>query len=304
VDGVLSFTPEAMVRVVRVLGRVPVPGTGEVLTARNLRQRIDFHVHERGEGATDPQGKQFVEDAAKAVLDGMLDATTDQWVDLARALGDAFDHREALGYSTDPVVARALAIRGWDGRLPAGRGDFFGYGEFAYEAKNGLGLVRTFRHDVEIHADGSGTVRTEVEIANTDPYDEDFNPNAFAYAIVHGPIGASLGYGSDDWASEERPVGRHPGAGWLVSAAPGGSTKLVVEWDVPQIVVRGRDGAPAYRLEFWRVVGSRRNRLELDVELPDGWKWAKKPPKRSYALQSDISGEWTIDGAGEALAPE
>src|SRR4051794_3675116 len=118
VDGVLSLTPEAMARVVKVLGRVPVPGYDEVLTSRNLLKTIDFHVHDRGLGVEDPQGKQFLTDAAKAVLDGMLDATTDQWVDLARALGDAFDAREAIGYSTDPPVARALAIRGWDEQLP------------------------------------------------------------------------------------------------------------------------------------------------------------------------------------------
>jgi hypothetical protein len=296
VDGVLSLTPEAMARVVKVLGRVPVPGYSEVLTSRNLLKTIDFHVHDRGLGVEDPQGKQFIADAAEAVLDGMLDATTDQWVDLARALGDAFDGREAMGYSTDPAVAKALAIRGWDAQLPSGPGDFVGYGEFAYEAKNGRGLVRTFRHDVDIHADGSATVRTEVEIANTDPYSEDFNPSSSAYAVMHGPVGSSLGYGSNDWFSEERPVEGHPGAGWVVSAPPGGTTTFVVEWDVPQLVVRGADGRLAYRLDWWRVVGNRKDRLNLNVQLPDGWSWAEKAPPETIKLQSDISGEWRIDG--------
>jgi hypothetical protein len=298
VDGVLSLTPEAMARVVGVLGRVPVPGYDEVLTRRNLEARIDFHVHERG-GGNDPQGKQFIEDAAKAVIDAMLDATTDQWVDLARAIGDGFDAREAIGFSNDPAVAKALAIRGWDNQFPVVRGDFFAYGEFAYAAKNGRGLVRTFSHDVTIRPDGSGKVRTEIEVANTDPYDEDFNPNAFSYAVVHGPIESSLGYGSDDWFAEERPVLGHPGAGWVISAPVGGKATLVVEWDVPQIVVARADGSLAYRLDWWRVVGSGKDRLLLDVELPDGWRWEKKAPPASIRLKSDISDEWAIEGSGQ-----
>jgi hypothetical protein len=295
VSGVLSLTPEAMSRVVRVLGRVPVPGYDEVLTARNLEARIDFHVHDRGLGVGDPQGKQFIADAAKAVIKEMLDASPHEWVDLARAIGEAFDAREAIGYSTEPSIAKALAIRGWDDQLPTRHGDFTGYGEFEYEAKNGRGLVRTFHHEVTIHRDGSGTVRTEVEITNTDPPSEDFNPNMFSYAIMHGPVGASLGYGSDDWESLERSVNGHPGAGWLVSAAPGGGKgRFVVEWEVPQLVTRGADGAMSYRLDWWRVVGNRHDRLDLDVRLPKGWHWKEKPPPKTFRLRKDISQEWDI----------
>ena len=39
-------------------------------------------------------------------------------------------------------------------------------------------LVRDFHHVVDIKRDGSAKVRTEVEIANTDPFSEDFNVNS------------------------------------------------------------------------------------------------------------------------------
>ena len=81
------------------------------------------------------------------------------------------------------------------------------------------------------------------------------------------------------------------------SADPGGSTKFVSEWDVPQVLVRGPDGTPAYQLDWWRVVGNRADQLTLEVHLPKGWSWAADPPPETIALSADFTLTVPIDGA-------
>ena len=191
VDGVISFTPGFLGRILTVTGPVTVADYGETVTAANLNARLDFQTHQ----APPPPGtdrKDFVAALAEIVMQKLLAAPSSQWESLGRVMGAAFDAREAVAWSADEGVAAALAQRHWDGAFPAVRGDFFFNSEFAYASKNGRGIRRAYDHQVTLRPDGSARVTTTLTITNTEAAEERSTRAALAYLTIYGPEGAVL----------------------------------------------------------------------------------------------------------------
>jgi hypothetical protein len=303
VDGVLSVLPAFLARVLAVTGPVAIPSYGETVTAANVIERLDYHTHVAPADPTD--SKEFVAVVAEAVIGRLLETPADRWADLASAIGAAFDAREAMVWSRDIEVQRVVAARRWDGTLPQVFGDFFYNGEFAYAAKNGRSLKRTFDHRVEVREDGSARITTTITIANPTAFDREYNQSSLTYLTVYGPQGAQLNPASDPPASLEPAVSGHPAAGWFLAAPPGGETRVRVVWDAPAIL-KEIDGRLYYGLWWMRVPDHTGDVLNLAVTLPEGWRWDGTPPPPSVQLERDVVGTWAIratDSSGLALRP-
>jgi len=292
VDGVLSISPGFLAKVLRVVGPVQVPGYDETVTAANVLDRIDFHVHDT---APTPgvDRKDFVAVLAEAVMHRLLDAPASQWEPLARAMGQAFQARDMMVWSTDPAVQDEVAARRWDGILPATSGDFFADAEFEYAAKNARGIKRTYDHKVALRPDGSAHITTKLTISNTQPARRS-NPDSLSYVTLYGPAGATLGEGGDEPTSREPDLNGHPAAGWIRSAPPQGSTTVTVEWDAPDVAHRLPDGTWAYGLYWTKVFDHLGDKLNLEVDLPPGWRWKGPGPPAHTDLDTDLVGVWRL----------
>jgi hypothetical protein len=299
VDGVISFTPGFLGRILSVTGPVSIPSYGETVTAANLNERLDFQTHQ----APPPPGarpKDFVAVLAETVMQRLLQAPSSQWEQLGRAMGGAFDAREAVAWSKDAQVAAALAARAWDGAFPAFKGDFFFNSEFAYASKNGRGIRRTYDHHVGLRPDGSAQVVTRITITNTEPRQTAFNESTLAYHTIYGPEGAVLDQGaSDPFGFPEPAVAGHPAAGWFKAARPGGGQEtLTVVWNVPGLVRWVKDGTWQYALRWMSLPDHTGDVVKLTVVLPTGWRWAGEPPPAQFSLDQDIEGAWLISTGG------
>ncbi len=295
VDGVISFTPGFMGRVLSVVGPVEVPAYAETVNAANINERLEFHTHERTPApGTNP--KDFVAALAEVVMQKLLEAPASQWEPLGRVMAEAFDAREALAWSTDPVVADVLAKREWNGAFPAHRGDFFFGSEFAYVSKNGRGIRRVYDHQVAIRPDGGATVSTQVTITNTEPLDPRSNASSLAYVTVYGPDGASIDQAaSDPLGFPEPTLAGHPARGWFKAAAPGGGqVTLKVVWDVPQLLERRSDGDWDYSLRWMHLPDHTGDVVNLSIGLPPGWRWHGTPPPAQHSLDREIHGTWRL----------
>ncbi|MGI8984326.1 MAG: DUF4012 domain-containing protein [Acidimicrobiales bacterium] len=295
VDGVISFTPGFLRRVLGVVGPVEVPGYGERISAANMNERLDFYTHE----LAPPPGtnrKDFVAALAEVVMQKLLEAPASKWEPLGQAMGDAFDARDALAWSTDPLVARVLADRAWDGAFPSHRGDFFYSSEFAYATKNGRGIRRVFDHLVELRTDGGARVTTEITITNTEAPNPAYNNSTLAYLTIYGPEGATL----DQAASEplgfpEPTMAGHPDTGWFKAAAPaGGPVTLTVVWDVANLLERQKGRAWDYNLRWMGAPDHTGDVVKLRVDLPDGWRWDGAGPPAEMSLDNEIDGTWRL----------
>jgi hypothetical protein len=295
VDGVISFTPAFLARVLTITGPVTVEGYGAVVTSENLIERLEFYTHEQTPlPGTD--SKDFIAVLAKTVMDRLIDVRTSQWSALGQVLGEAFTEREAMAWVSDPEVGAVLADRRWDGALPVVTGDFVYPAEFQYAAKNGRSLRRVYDHHVRLRPDGSGSVVTTVRVTNPNPPDDYANiPGTLAFVTMYGPAGATVGRGTDQPSLPEPAMADHPARSFFRPLEPRSESKFTVEWEVPQLVRQGPDGTWEYSLLFMRLPDHTGDVLELNVELPPGWRWAGDPPPNQVALDRDFSGRWAIE---------
>lgn len=294
VDGVISFTPGFMRRILSVLGPVPIPSYNETITAANFDERVDFYTHQRAPAAVDR--KDFVAVVAEAVMRGLLDAPASQWEPLGQVMGQAFDAREALAWAADPQVARTLADHKWDGAFPAQPGDFFFNSEFEYVAKNGRGIRRVYDHEVALAADGSARITTTLTVTNTEPPDPNGNASTLAYLTLYGPQGAAPDLSaSDPLGFDEPALAGHPARGWFRAAAPsGGQTTLKIVWDVPALLTREGNGTWRYSLRWRNLPDHLGDVVNLRVSLPPGWRWAQDAPPGQFPLDQEQSGSWAL----------
>lgn len=294
VDGVISFTPGFMARVLGVVGPITIASHGETVTAENVHDKLDYYAHDLP-APTGTNPKDFVARVAEAVMQKLLDAPASQWEPLAQAMGQAFDAREAVGWSTDPQVQRTLADRGWDGTFPSTSGDFVYNSEFQYIAKNGRGIRRAYDHHVALRADGSARITTTLTVTNTQPPDP-LNLSTLAYMTIYGPQGAVLDQGaSDAFGFKEPTLAGHPAYGWFRAAAPsGGQATLKVVWDVPGLLTQAGDGSWDYSLLWMHLPDHKGDVVRLHFELPAGWRWTGDPPPAEVSLDQDIRGTWRL----------
>lgn len=293
VDGVISFMPGFMARILTVVGPITIPSYDETVTAENIDARLDFYTHQV-KGQADR--KDFVAAVAEVVMRKLLDAPASQWEPLGRAMGQAFDAREAMAWSTTPEVASVLRERNWDGAFPAQAGDFFFNSEFEYAAKNGRGIRRIYDHDVVLRPDGSARVTTHLTVTNTEPPNSFGNASTLAYLTIYGPEGAALDAGGSDPFSFKEPVAAgHPGTGWFKAAAPsGGQTMLTVVWDVANLAHQLDDGTWAYSLRWRNLPDHAGDVVNLRVHLPPSWRWRGPPPPAQFSLDTEMIGSWRI----------
>ena len=294
VDGVISFTPGFLARTLTVLGPIEIPSYNETLTAQNLHDRLDFQTHR----ASPPVGvdpKDFVAIVARTVLEKVLAAPASQWEPLGAVMGQAFEAREALAWSKDADVAASLSERGWDGAFPTADGDFFYNSEFAYAAKNGRGIQRTYDHNVALQADGNGRVTTTVTVTNTLPPDP-LNTSTLAYLTLYGPTGSVFNEAASDGFSFLEPaLAGHPAVGWFRAAAPGGGrTTLKVVWDVPSLVKKMADGSSEYSLLWPHLPDHKGDVVNLSFDLPPTWTWKGTPPPSQFSLDQVFRGSWRL----------
>jgi hypothetical protein len=152
-----------------------------------------------------------------------------------------------------------------------------------------------------VNPDGSGTVETTMTLSNTLPEDVlgKRNEEANLYTVFYGPGGATVDRSSDEPDIEfEEPVSDHPGVGYAVTAPPLGSDSVKIVWQVPELLTRDDDGTWRYSLFWQHVATNRADTLHLQVELPNGWKWAKDPPPSDVRLDRDLHGAWALQDRG------
>jgi hypothetical protein len=294
VDGVISFSPAFLARILSVMGSVTVDGYDETITSANLVERLDFYTHQQRD-TLGTERKAFIAVLAKVVMDRLIEARTSQWASLGKVVADAFVAREAMAWSSDGEVSSVLSARRWDSALPAVAGDFAYPAEFEYAAKNGRSLRRTYQHHVTLRPDGSGTVTTSVRISNPKPLEAFANPaGVLDYVTLYGPQGATLAEGSDPLSLAEPEVAGHPARGWFRPLNPETETTVTIVWDVPHLATQRPDGTWVYSLLWMRLPDHTGDILQLGFDLPDGWRWADQAPPGQVALDHDISGTWAL----------
>jgi hypothetical protein len=296
VNGVVSFTPNFLARLVAVFGPIRVPAYNDTITGANLVARTDYWTHHAPSQPVPGGRKEFLSVLAPLVLHKLVTEPASQWPKLGAAVGDGFAKQEAMLWSGDKNVQNVVTAHRWDYTLPRSQSDFYADAEFEFASKNGSKLHRDFTHTVVVRGDGSAVVTTVMKITDTDPvFDSGYNPGIGGYFTPYGPHGATLDNASDkpDWDGEPDVAG-HPSAGWQLFAHPGGTTALKVVWDVPQILIAQGHGHYLYSLIWMPTPAHTGDVVHLRVELPAGWTWLGASPPATLRPDSITGGNWEL----------
>jgi hypothetical protein len=295
VDGVVTFTPALLSRLIGAIGQVRVPGYPDVITSGNVDEHLNYYTHrEAVRGLNTSVRKQFIADLAQAVLHASLTAPAARLPKLGTAISDGLDQRDAALWLRTPSLERDLSANGWDGGFRSRPGDFFADSEFAFVSKNGRGLRRTFAHSVVVNPDGSGTSETNIRVRNTLPPEAFFNDDPIYYLTPYGPQGAALDKSSDPPDASQATLAGHPSAAWFRTIPAHTTGALHVRWDAPILAFRRADGLWEFRLTWLATPGHVGDVLDLSVTLPRGWHWHGAPPPRHVALNDLYEGSWLI----------
>ncbi|MDD4610545.1 MAG: DUF4012 domain-containing protein, partial [Patescibacteria group bacterium] len=175
VDGVISFTPTVLERILRVLGPIDMTAKyGVVIDADNFwdtTQKIveagNLSEEELDKLKDSTSGKVEVDKAKpKEIIRDLMDAilvelpkrinNKDKFVEILKAIEGNLNEKHILFYFTDEKLEKEIAQRGWDGKMEENKWDYLSVvNTNIYGQKSDKVIDETINHQAEIADDGS-----------------------------------------------------------------------------------------------------------------------------------------------------
>ncbi|OGE79434.1 MAG: hypothetical protein A2751_05380 [Candidatus Doudnabacteria bacterium RIFCSPHIGHO2_01_FULL_46_14] len=301
-DGVISFTPDFFEELLEITGPVEMPEYGEVLTAQNFRDVVQYKTSiDYDRKLNEP--KKFLADFAPRVMAKLSGLDEEQKIKLAEIFLGAVQQKNFLMFSLDPGLQKIILDYGTAGEIKKTSGDFLA---IIHSNSGGGKTDQGIEQSVEkkVRVDDIGRQITTLKITRTHkaaneiylPYNIDFMrifvPEGSRILSASGFDSAPLllsarqGMATDpdlafwdsgiqrDWKTGIY-VGSESGytvfMDWL-ELGPKQSKTVTLEYVLPQI---GRQ----YSLLLQKQPGAREFNFELDVEgidtpafqYPDSW---------------------------------
>ncbi|HEX2031220.1 MAG TPA: DUF4012 domain-containing protein [Actinomycetota bacterium] len=290
-DGTILTDPFALAGLLRVIGQVEVPVSGERVDGSDV---VPYVTNEAYADLPEGDRKHLLGETAQIVLDRFLDGRFR--TDLARA-GRAMVKTAADGHlllhSAHPEEQAAFEDIGVHGPLGGGPGDYLHVvGANVSGNKTDYYVERTIEYEVHLGAEGTALGRTEVTLENSSPtsgmpryvigpYDERFRAGEnITYLSTYCARSCLL----DRFARDGRPDAIAPGTelGYPaystdVRIRSGQSETVAYEWTLDR-VWHGDVGRGTYRLTFRNQTTIQPTHLEVRIHVPAGMEVVEATP--------------------------
>ncbi len=115
VDGILAVNLNSLATLIDALGPVEVPQYNEVLTGKNLKERMEFHSEVVLVNSS--QTKDYGAMVLEQVVTKIQGIQEDKVVGFVSALAEGLEENQILAYAKDQTVQDALATIKWNGGL-------------------------------------------------------------------------------------------------------------------------------------------------------------------------------------------
>ncbi len=237
-DGVIAVDSVWMSHVLEAIGPVRTPAWPETLTAENINRvlnRDTFTLAERDSNE--------VQSAIGAALWGALLEEPPPARGFGSAMARSIRERHLQVYASDPEVQAAFERLGAAGELRLPRFPLFVVWQDAVASRTGYFAEKLVTHRIDLQADGSAEVLTEVTLENRAP---DGPPSTL---LGSGQTGDPVGYFAA-FVNVYLPQG----AADIRTDVTGGPTLLVVEEEFGHPVVTELLGAPSGEEATLRVL--------------------------------------------------
>jgi len=268
VDGVIAIDPYLIASLLKIVGPVTVPETGDVVNADNfflttLKQvqlnKVTSH-------------KTFLSQAAKAILPKVLSMPTSKWPAALQALASGCSGRSLQAYFHDAGVQKLISRYGCTGEvLPlAGDGAMINASNLGAN-KDDFWLSRSYALEIAMNSDGSarhtlrlhyyGLTHQDVRLTQYLPYAGWLRIYLPASSQIVSIAGAKLDPASD--------LNRSVVQGWF-HVDFNSTTDITVAYDVSAASMRAQYG----RLDFYwqKQAGRPKDEISINFIPPPGGK--------------------------------
>jgi hypothetical protein len=288
VDGVIAIDPFLIQRLLRVVGPVLVPETGDVVDQTNFYATTLNNV----EGPQGYKGKSFLAQGAKAIMAQVFSAGPGKWPDLLQVLGWGCQSRSLQIYLHDAAAQRFADDHGCGGQVRPTPGDSLMVVDSNLGAtKDDFWMKRSFTLQLELAPDG--TVRHTLRIRYYDLTDHGRLTEWVPYlgwlrvylpstASVVSINGAKLDIATD--------LGQRVVEGW-VRVPFSTTTDVTIVYNLGASVIDTK--SHRLTLHWQKQAGRPVDKITVSFGVPAGWKveaiHVAGDPARTGTVASDLA---------------
>lgn len=273
VQGVVAVTPAAIEGVIHILGPIPMPQYGQVVTDTNLEHLI--HLYELvpseqplaplppGEQISSPE-KRFTALLGKTLLQKLHNLSLAQQIAVGKQLLGSVRSKDIQIYLSDPEAEHLLSNLHLDGAFPHAPDDGVSIVDSNVTPSKGSPfLTVTSTDNVVVDSQGTSThhLTLTYKYQVTNPA-EVYGPSYYrTYLRVYAPGTAQLlslqGFANingDDQINHSDQPGYQMWGGYLI-LQNGTTHSLRISWQVPHAAIQGDDGRYTYVVDYTRQAG-------------------------------------------------
>jgi hypothetical protein len=298
IDGVIAIDLTGMEMLLAALGPVELPAYGEVIDARNMRDRF-YDYRARSISGEEEMHKRFLASLFEAVTNSSSGASPEQMVAILDALMRSVREKHLLLYFEDPDLAAWMTELGGDGAINPTTDDYLFVVDSSLIGKVYNSIEESIEYEVMINPKGlqNGQVTVDwffpASAVETDPAithqfaETDESLNFGDIARVYIPQGSvwvgTKGNNSPTQFAEEG--GKLMLGNWIVVAP--GERKQIRHYYLAPAKIEQIDGRSYYHLTVQKQPGTRAHSLTVRVILPEGVKLIDSTPEASAVYKEN-----------------
>jgi len=123
VDGVFSFTPTVITRILEIIGPIEMPEYDVILDANNFLPLVQSEV-EYGENKEINQPKKIIVDFTPKFIEKLAEQDKENWLKIFQMLIDGMLEKHILAYLKDPEMQTTVVENNFAGEVGETEGDF------------------------------------------------------------------------------------------------------------------------------------------------------------------------------------
>ena len=155
VDGVITFTPEVMKKLLEITGPIEMKQYDLVLNSENFVEKTQCEVEENYKDESNP--KKILSDLAPIVLDRIINSKDAITISkAAKIMLDSLDEKHILIYSENKELQKIISDQGWSGEILDSRKDYISVINTNINGYKTDGVIdEKIEHEAQIQSDGS-----------------------------------------------------------------------------------------------------------------------------------------------------
>ena len=240
VDGVISLTPDVVMKLLAVIGPIDLTAKhGVIITPDNFMDTVQAIAEQKQHITLEP--KQIIGDMMMVIMERLPTLNQEQYLQIVKVLEESLSEKDILLYLTDADLQQRVEAMGWDGRIKSVTGDYLAViNTNIAGAKSDKRISQTVTHEAKISADGSifdtVTIVREHKGQKGELFSGVRNVN---WLRVYVPLGSRL-ISSSGWRVPEIAL-EQPKADWELDPALANETEAETESGTGTLSYREQD---------------------------------------------------------------